>query len=149
MTLNANWSRVSGADRTEEYRSWRTTLGVAGVCDVDQIEYRFVDGVLKVVGVVELCVADRISDENPRGVRYGCDPSPGFFAAVEAKVSPARAQGVCLRELARALSVPLLLVVYVAGEIQSGVWVLRVDGSNGWVKMSLLEFQRRLIVWEG
>lgn len=144
MTLTANWSRQSGSDRTEEYRTWRTTLGQGCVCDVDQIEYKFRDGVLVPCAIVELCVADQRSDEIPAGVPPNQPPSPNFLKAVEAKACMDRPQGKLLRLVAATLKVPLLLVVYVDGRLPDGLWVFRVDGSKGWRKMSREEYMERL-----
>lgn len=143
MTLTQNWSRQSGDDRTEEYRSWRTTVGIAGVCDVDQVEYRFMGGELRPVAVVEVCVADGRSNEIPRGVPDGCPPSQNFLLAVEAKVSTDRPQGKTLRLISERLGVPLLLVVFVRGRIRDGFWVHRV-GRSGWRHMSQDEYLSRL-----
>ena len=148
MTLNGNWSRASGESRTEEYRTWRTQLRVGAVTDVDQIEYRGRDG--EPLLIVELCVADRQSEACPAGVPSGQAPSPGFFREVERKVAADRAQGRCLSRLMARLEVPVLLVVYIKGELDAGVWVRRLDlysatfYSATWQAMPLAEYARRL-----
>jgi len=144
MTLNKNWSKEDGETRTREYRDWRTVLGIAGVCDVDQIEYRYDEGGnLVPVAIIELCVADMESPEHPGGVREGRDPSPKFFEGVEAKVAAERSQGALLRLLASKLDVPLYLVVYIAGRLESGVWVNRC-GNSEWKKVKLEDFKAGL-----
>lgn len=145
MTLNENWSRIGGDQRTEVYRTWRTTARLAGVSDVDQVEYRFVDGQLTVVALIELCVADMMSEQCPGGVRPGQDPSPLYFSAVESKVNPDRPQGTLLRLLAQVLNVPILLVVYIDGNLENrGVWVKVVDGSKGFEHYTITEYRKRL-----
>lgn len=142
MTLNQNWEREPGESRTEEYRRWRTRLGFGAVSDVDQIEYLSDDG--RPVMAIELCVADRRSPDYEAGVKPGHPPSDGFFAAVEGKVGPGRPQGRLARYLTRALGIPLLLVVYIRGELERGVWVKRVDGEKPWEHLALDEYCRRL-----
>lgn len=146
MTLNKNWSKEDGEQRTRDYRDWRTTLGIAGVCDVDQIEYRYDgQGRLVPVAVIELCVADMESQEHPGGVREGRPPSPRFFEGVEAKVAPQRSQGQALRLLSAKLGVPLYLVVYISGRLRDGVWMHRCDSPSGkWKQVSLEAFKAGL-----
>lgn len=142
MTLNGNWSRVGGEQRTEEYRRWRTTLGFGAVSDVDQVEYCAIDG--RPVLAIELCVADRRSEDCPAGIPDGCGPSAGFLDAVERKVSEERPQGRFTRYFMHALGIPVLLLVYINGELDAGVWVKRIDIESPWRAMTLAEFESRL-----
>lgn len=143
MTLNQNWSREGGESRTEEYRTWRTKLGFGAVCDVDSVEYRGRDG--HPLLTIELCVADRRSDACPAGVAPGLTPSPAFFDQVVEKVSGERAQGRFRSYLTQALGVPFLLVVYIKGELEAGLWVRRMDSpSSSWEALTLEEYARRL-----
>lgn len=145
MTLTSNWKRASGEERTEEYRTWRTECGLAGVCDVDQIEYRFENGHPYPAAVVELCVADPESEEIPGGVKSGLSPSPAFLDAVLAKVHEKRPQGAILRLLAQKLAVPLLVVVFIRTRLDEGVWVYRIGG-HGWKHWTLGEYRSGLSV---
>ena len=121
MTFNGNWQRQSGEERTEEYRTWRTTLGVGAVCDIDQIEYNYQTG--KPIMIIEICVADLQDEDHPGGVREDSQPSPRFFDAIEAgKLSPDRPQGRLLRYMAQTFNVPLLRLVYVKGRFDR-VWL--------------------------
>ena len=142
MTFNQNWSKESGADRTEEYRTWRTRLGFGAVGDIDQIEYSAIDG--RPLLFIELCVADRKSEACPAGVPRGYAPSEAFFAQVEEKVGD-RPQGRMFRYISKALAVPMLLVVYIKHELESAVWVKRTDRPDtGWVPLTIDEYTRRL-----
>jgi len=127
MTLFPGRALQDDGDRSQDFRAWRFNLGHGAVCDVDQIEYRVVNGVVRPVAVIELCGADMQSDEHPGGVRPGQDPSPAFFAACLDKVSPERLQGKLLRLLASRLEVPLILVMYIVGHLERGLWV-SIDG---------------------
>jgi hypothetical protein len=141
--LNAHWSRESGESRTEEYRRWRTVAGFGAVSDVDQVEYQARDG--RPLLAIELCVADRRSAACPAGVPPGQAPSPAFLDAVVGKVSTERPQGRFARQLAHSLGVPVLLVVYIKGELAAGVWVKRLDAPPAaWQPLTLAEFTRRL-----
>lgn len=42
------------AEGLDEYKRWRIALGVGAVWDVDQVEWRWVDGDLRPVAVIEL-----------------------------------------------------------------------------------------------
>jgi len=138
MTLNENWKNEGGEARTEDYRTWRTNMGTAGVCDTDQIEYRFVGDKLVPMAVIELCVADYgPKAEDP-------DEWERFKAKLEAKVSRDRCQGKLLRLLAKSLNTPLLLVCYVKGKLDDGVWVKQVGASKGWTQMSLADYKASL-----
>ena len=143
MTFNENWSKEDGESRTREYRDWRTVQGLPAVCDADQIEYRMVDGEAVPVAIIELSVADMQSEDHPGGVREGADLSPRFLEAVEAKVAANRGQGMILRLMADTLDCPLLLVVYIKGRLEHGVWVHRV-GRGGWKKMTLETYRNGL-----
>lgn len=137
MKLSPNWNREGGGDRTEEYRRWRNECGFGAVSDVDQLEYQFATGRPSVV--VELCVADRASADIPAGVpEHATAPSRAFFEGCERKVSPERGQGRVLRHLARTFEVPILLVCYIRGELESGgVWVKEVDSDRYWEHYTL------------
>ena len=98
MSFHENWEKSEGGEaRTEFYREWRTKLGLGAVGDVDQIEYRYVNGDLTPVAVIELGVAD-----------YG--PPPGLLDANHPNSFPARlrngrGQGTLLRMVAEKLGV--------------------------------------------
>jgi hypothetical protein len=50
-------------DRTAEYRKWHRTFGPEFlVCDIDQVEYRMVNGVAVPVAIIELSRVDSDSD---------------------------------------------------------------------------------------
>lgn len=142
MTFNANWSRASGESRTEDYRTWRTGLGFGAVGDVDQLEYCGADG--KPILAIELCVADRRSPVCPAGVADGQPPSPRFLERVLEKVSRERAQGRMARHVTQTLDIPLLVVVYIGGDLERGVWVKRIDVEKPWEALTLAEYERRL-----
>ena len=98
MTFHKNWSKGEGGEaRTEFYRTWRTNIGVGAVCDVDQIEYRYINGEIIPVAVIEIGVAD-----------YG--PPPGLLDeshpnSFPARLNPRRGQGALLRLVAEKLNV--------------------------------------------
>lgn len=143
MTLTANWSKAGGETRTEEYRTWRTTRGFGAVSDIDQIEYLWQDG--RPILAIELCVADRQSPDHPSGIPEGFNnPSPGFFEQVERKVCEERPQGKFVRRLVSEFQIPFILVVYISGELDRGLWVKRVDTDSAWRPMSLAEYESRL-----
>lgn len=145
MTLNENWKLEGGESRTEEYRTWRTELGLAGVCDLDQVEYRYSSGRFEMVAIIEIAKADPVSEKHPGGVRPGKDPAPAFFEAVLEKVGRDRPQGQALRYISNLCRVPMLVVVYIDGLLRDrGVWVYRIGGPHGWTHMSVGEYRERL-----
>jgi hypothetical protein len=109
------------------------------VSDVDQVEYRACDG--RPLVAIELCVADRRSTVCPAGIPDGLPPSDGFFEQVIAKVSDARAQGRFARSLTGALHIPLVLVVYIKGELAAGVWVKRLGSTSPWLRLTLADYE--------
>lgn len=111
MTFADTWETAGGgADRTEYYRTWRTKLGLGAVTDVDQIEYRFRDGVPVPVAVIELGTAE-----------YG--PKAGMLDASHpssfpARLNAGRGQGRVLRHLAGALGVPFFGVLMLKDQVE-------------------------------
>jgi hypothetical protein len=141
MTLNANWDKVGGEARTEEYRTWRTNLGFGAVGDLDQVEYDAATG--RPRAFLELCVADMKDEAHPAGVREGGDPSPRFFAAVEAKVAVTRPQGTMIRYIAGQLKVPVYLVVYIFGHLDR-LWLKEVGTIKEWRCFTTEQFREGL-----
>lgn len=132
MTLNENWERAGGEERTEFYRTWRTGLGFGSVGDADQIEYAFRGGRVVPVAVIELSVAD------PEWCHP--DPSSLFLEKVLEKVGQARAQGRMLRHVSEAIEAPLYIVVVILDDLDAGYWVYNVTAERGWRKMAPGEF---------
>lgn len=107
-----------GEERTQEYRSWRTKLGVCCVVDIDQVEYRYIKGVHTPVAVFELGTA-----------RYG--PEPAFLdydcpRSFPARLAPERPQGHALRRAAYDFDVPAFGICYLEGDL-STFWVWNLE----------------------
>jgi len=107
-------------DRAHPYREWRRTIGRSlYVNDVDQFEWRMVDGVVRPVGLLELT---RVNGNAPVGDKY--------LGAILARMRKRDPQERVACEIARRCGVCAFVVLW-RWDL-SEFWVYNLSDSIGW-----------------
>ena len=90
-------------DRAIAYRQWRHGRGgrSACVCDIDQLEYRYVDGIPTPIGILEI-------------TRYDAhvEPEPSYLANIIDRYDKRDGQGKACRRWAEMLKVEAWIVLF-------------------------------------
>lgn len=110
-------------DRSMPYRQWRWDAKTSGcyVQDIDQIEYRFKDGVLVPVAVIELTSSE------------GHTMDDGLRKAIVDRFATT-GQGKLLREVAKGLKCKAWAVLH--GADMTELWVYNLTDVRGWWQMT-------------
>ncbi len=112
-------------DRGREYRDWRRGIGRSFyVMDIDQVEYRYVNGVMTPVLALELTRLD--------GDR---EPPETYFQAITKRFSNRDGQAAAITQLAGKLGVDAVIVLYRYNLSQ--FWLYNLTKNKGWYKLSL------------
>ena len=133
MTFKSNWQKVSGADSTEFYRTWRTKLGPRYCCvsDIDQAEYIWVDDKVVPVAIIEIGVAT-----------YG--PNPAYLEEALRKVAKTRGQGAINLMVATLLDVEFWLVILRNGVLDR-FWVHNITNPTTWYEWNEEQYKAWLL----
>ena len=119
----------SREDRSLDYRDWRRTFKSSSyVMDMDQVEYRIVDGEFIPVAVIELTR----TDEDVRS-------AVALQTAVLRRISEENIQAKVLVSMAQRLGVDAFLVLFVADLSEFHVYNLSTE--NGWWVMNPERYQ--------
>lgn len=114
-------NRPETKDRAKEFQQWHRTLGRRLLAsDVDLVEWRFIDGELVPVGVLEITLAD-------------CEPSGKYLDAIIHRYEKKDVQGRTARHVADALGCKAWIVCYTQG--CEKFWVWNLTESKGWFAM--------------
>lgn len=120
----------SREDRSLDYRDWRRTFKSSSyVMDMDQVEYRIVDGEFIPVAVIEL------TREDHPPVRSAV----ALQTAVLHRISEENIQAKALVSMAERLGVNAFLVLFVADLSEFHVYNLSTE--NGWWVMNRERYQ--------
>ena len=88
-------------DRLIDYRLWKYKLNKLYTTDVDQIEWRIIDGQMKPVAVLEMT---RIDDDNI--------PGPNYFKAIINRFETRDTQKYTITHVANRLNVDVYIVAF-------------------------------------
>ena len=109
---------TDGEDRTEAYRDWRHKFGKKRyVVDLDQVEYKIINGNIVPVAVLELTRAD-------------WSPGKSLQDTVLKRIDKQYAQGKALRELSKRIGVDAYIVLFVKDLSEFHIYNLTRD--SGW-----------------
>lgn len=116
--------RTDNEDRSLAYRQWHRTLGPELICsDVDQIEWRFVDGKPKAVAVLELTRIDE------------GDGSPAYRDAIIERFTKRDGQATLIRTVGAALHAPAWIVLF--RRDLAKFWLYNLDKpAAGWTELT-------------
>lgn len=113
-------NRPETKDRAKEFQQWHRTLGRRLLAsDVDLVEWRFIDGELVAVGVLEITLAD-------------CEPSDQYLDAIIHRYEKKDVQGRTARRVADSLGCKAWIVCYTQG--CKNFWVWNLTESKGWFR---------------
>lgn len=118
-------------DRDARYREWHRKLG-SRLCamDVDQVEYRVVDGIPRVRALIELTRIDGAPN-----------PPPSYFGSILDRAEKRDAQITVLTQLAEDLGVRLFYVAYMKDGGAFYVCDLLLDPGREWLRYSANEYR--------
>jgi hypothetical protein len=121
-------------DRAAVYRNWRYKAGLSRgyVADIDQLEYRFIDGVFTPIALLELT---RVDDENWI--------SPQYLNAITERFKR-DGQGKVAREVASLLGLACEAWIVLFRKSLSEFWIYNLTLEKGWVQMSQVEYRNWL-----
>ncbi len=123
-------NRPETKDRAKEFQQWHRTLGRRLLAsDVDLVEWRFIDGELVPVGVLEITLAD-------------CEPSQSYLDAIICRYEKKDVQGRTARHVAKALGCKAWIVCYTQG--CNNFWIYNLTERKGWYDLNGSEMEQFL-----
>jgi hypothetical protein len=130
VDLKKQINRPETKDRAKEFQQWHRTLGRRLLAsDVDLVEWRFIDGELVPVGVLEITLAD-------------CEPSQSYLDAIICRYEKKDVQGRTARHVADALGCKAWIICYTQG--CGSFWVYNLTESKGWYDLGASEMEQFL-----
>ena len=112
--------RSDQEDRLSDYRRWRWRLGAGCfVSDIDQVEWRLVEGQIAPAMVLEMTRLDG-----------DAVPSPSYLQAIIDRFTKRDGQGLAVCEIARRLGVDAVIVLF--RHDLTEVWLYNLSTSIGW-----------------
>tara|TARA_R110001599_G_scaffold174976_1_gene366956 strand:- start:4447 stop:4860 length:414 start_codon:yes stop_codon:yes gene_type:complete len=123
-------NRPETKDRAREFQQWHRTLGRRLLAsDVDLVEWRFIDGELVPVGVLEITLADS-------------EPSQAYLDAIICRYEKKDVQGRTARHVANALGCKAWIVCYTEG--CKRFWIYNLTERKGWFDLDGGEMEQFL-----
>lgn len=119
-------------DRTADYRAWRQTWG--GGCftsDLDQVEWRIIDGKVVPLVVLELTRLDG-----------NVAPPPSYFEAIENRFRKRDGQGTAVVDIACRIGVDVVIVLF--RHDLSEFWIHNLTTGGIWYPLTQDKFRRWL-----
>ena len=122
ITLNKGKQREESEDRTADYRAWRWNIGSGCyVSDIDHIEYRISNGIIKPVALLELTRVD------------GDRPIPDtYLNAILNRFKKRDAQYNLITHAAKELDCKAWVVLF--REDLNEFWLYNLTNNRGWYK---------------
>ncbi len=115
------------------YRAWRQTWGCgAFVNDIDQIEWRLVDGDVVPIMALEMTRLDG-----------GVHPPATYFEAILTRYQRRDGQALAITAFAERLGVPAVIVLW--RHDLSDFWIYNLSTHQGWFYLTAPQYKRWLI----
>lgn len=114
------YQRADREDRSLEYRSYHRTLASDLLAsDVDLVEWRFIDGILKAVAVCEITRVDR-----------GIAVNRPYLTSILKRYTERDIQAKMIRKVAASLETNAYIILYRQGCEE--FWVYNLSAMKGW-----------------